>query len=161
MRKFSIIALFLLMLGTILPAAAQGSNRLEDLFKQAEMPVTKLEEGRYLAVVTVQDESTKFEVIQNSLSDDPKETRAQFIQLYFRLGVLPQGASLSPALAKQLNVWNSKLSMGKVVVIDNYVWYATTLWLEKLDASTLDIEAVVGHFNAKTLRKELEPYLKQ
>jgi hypothetical protein len=47
------------------------------------------------------------------------------------------------------------------VQIDDDFYYSSTLWLEHADGNALEREAVIGHFNAKSLRKELLPYLKQ
>lgn len=160
MKKMTAAILFA-MLAATLPASAQASKTIEALFTAAEFPFTKVEEGKYYAVVTVEQESERFELIQDTLGNDPKEAKLQFIMLYFNLGALPKGAQLSAPLAKQITVWNTNLTMGKVVVYDNTLWYTSFLWLDRTDAETLAKEAVIGHFNSVNLRKELAPYLKQ
>jgi hypothetical protein len=161
MRKMAAAAILFAILGATLPTFAQTAKTLEALFTAAEFPFTKVQEGRYYAVVTVEQESERFQVMQDTLGNDPKEAKLQFIMLYFNLGALPKGSQLSAPLAKQITVWNTNLTMGKVVVYDNTLWYTTFLWLERTDAETLAKEAVIGHFNSVNLRKELAPYLKQ
>ncbi len=160
MKRIALVVLLLFTTGTVLHALVETPKTLEALFTTAEMPFTKLEDGRYFAVVTVDQESERFQVIQGSMGNDPKEVSLQFVRLYFKLGDLPQGGQLSAPLAKQMNTWNSNLSTGKVVVIEKTVWYTSFLWLDRTDAQALEREAVIGHLDCNDLRKELAPYLK-
>jgi len=161
MKNVAAVTILFAIFGTTLPVSAQAAKTIEGLFTAAEMPFTKIEEGKYYAVVTVDQESERFQVIEDSLGNDPKDVKFQFIRLYFSLGTLPKGTQLSAPLAKQINVWNGNLTTGKVIVFESNVWYTSFLWLDRVDAETLDKEAVIGHFNCHSLRKELAPYLKQ
>jgi len=173
MRKLAIITLVCALLWPVLPAAAQQQaaqqqpsqspgKKLEALFAAAEIPFTKAEEGRYIAVITVEEgESDRFQVFLTALGNDPNNEKLQVIQLYFLLGQLPKGAQVPAALIKQVAEWNANLTLGKVVIISNVILYTSSSWLSRTDADTLAVDAVVGHYASKDLRKNVEPYLKQ
>ncbi len=168
MRKLAIIALVCAILWPVLPAAAQqqpssqsSGKKLEALFTTAEIPFTKAEEGRYIAVITVEEgESDRFQVFLTALGNDPNNEKLQVIQLYFLLGQLPKGAQVPAALIKQVAEWNANLTLGKVVILGNAILYTSSSWLSRTDADTLAVDAVVGHYASKDLRKNVEPYLK-
>jgi len=143
------------------PAADPPSKKLEALFTEAEIPVTKTKSGMYIGVVTVGDESERFTAGVDALGTDPNNTVLQFATIYFSLGGLPKGTQLSGPLAKQIVQWNTNLSVGKIVQLDDDFYYSSSFWLDHADGSALDRETVIGHLNAKSLRKELLPYLKQ
>src|SRR5947199_5645730 len=102
MRRAAAMALMVAMLGSAVPSGGQAGNqkqsqgqpvdkKLEALLTAAEMPFTRMEEGRYIAVITVEDdESEKFYVSIGSLGDDPNDEKGQVITTDFLLGRLPQ-----------------------------------------------------------------------
>jgi hypothetical protein len=171
MRKMIAVALVYAVLGSVLQAVAQGQKqpqpqqagkKLEAMFNAAEIPFTKPEEGRYIAVISVdQNESERFHVGLSSLGNDPNNERYQIIQMYFLLGQVSKGASFPPALIKQINEWNSNLTMGRVIAVGNVIMYTSSSWLSKTDADTLVLDATLGHYASQDLRKEIAPYLKQ
>src|SRR4051794_9960034 len=92
------------------PAATTptGGQKAGSPFNAAEMPFTKSEEGRYIAVVSVdQNESERFHVGLSYLGNDPNDERHQIIRMYFLLGQIPKDASFSTALIKRINEWNA------------------------------------------------------
>jgi len=173
MRKLAIVALVCAILWPVLPAAAQQQaaqpqpsqspgKKLEALFAAAEIPFTKRDEGRYIAVITVEEgESDRFQVILTALGDNPNNEKLQITQMYFLLGQLPKGAQAPAALIKQVAEWNANLTLGKVVIIGDSILYTSSSWLSRIDADTLALDAIVGHYASKDLRKNVEPYLKQ
>src|SRR6266481_3330344 len=170
MRKLMATLLTCTVLTALLPAWAQkgpqqsqqAGKKLEMMLNTAEMPFTKSEEGSYIAVVSVsQTESEKFHIELNHLGEDPNNERYQVVQMYFLLGQVPKGASFPPALIKQINQWNSNLTMGRVIAYENVILYTSTSWLAKTDADVLGLDAALGHYASQDLRKEIAPYLKQ
>jgi len=167
MRKVAVVALVYALLGSILPAAVQEQRqqpgkKLEALFTTAEIPFTKPEEGRYVAVITVEEgESDRFHVYLSALGNDPDDEKLQVIRIYFLLGQLPKDTPVPTALTKQIAQWNANLTLGKVVVIGDAILYTSSSWLSRTDAETLALDAALGHYASKDLRKEVAPYLKQ
>ena len=171
MKKLMATVLAVAVLISLSPARAQNegqhqsqqpSKKLEAMLNAAEIPFNKSEEGSYVAVITVgENESERFHIQLNYLGNDPNNERYQVIQMYFLLGQIPKGASFPPALVKQINVWNSNLTMGRVVAFSQVVLYTSSSWLAKTDADTLGLDAALGHFASQDLRKEIAPYLKQ
>jgi hypothetical protein len=153
--------------GPGIPASAQPQTqtrgaKLEALFTAAQMPFVKTEEGSYVAVITVDEgESDRFHVYQTAIGNDPNDEQLQVVHLYFLLGQLPKDAPVPIALIKQIVEWNAGLTMGKVVILDNTIVYTSSSWLSKTDADSLSLDALVGHYASKKLRKDIEPYLKQ
>ena len=125
------------------------------------MPFTKHEEGAYTAVITVEDESERFEVYLTALGKDPNDEKLQVVQMYFVLGRVAKGSQIPPALVKQIGVWNADLTLGKVIAIEGSILYTTSSWFSHTDAESLSLDAVMGHITSKDLRKEVTPYLKQ
>jgi hypothetical protein len=169
MRSVRLLALFLAVLGAVLPAASQkqpaqqpAGKKLEVLFTTAEIPFTKPEEGSYVAVITVEDnESERFHVLLTTIGSDPNNEKLQVIQMYFLLGRVPKDTQVPIALIKQIAEWNASLTLGKVAVFNNAVMYMSSSWLARTDAETLAQDAVLGHYVSQDLRKEIAPYLKQ
>ncbi|MBZ5521326.1 MAG: hypothetical protein LAP21_03615 [Acidobacteriia bacterium] len=170
MRKMAAVVLVLVILGSIAPAAAQktappkqsAGARLEALLNSADIPFNKPEEGRYNAVISVsQDESERFNIALSHLGDDPNQEKLQFYQMYFLLGQMPKGASFPNALIKQINEWNTNLTMGKVVAVEGYIMYISSAWFSQTSADSLTQDAVMGHYVSQDLRKSVAPYLKQ
>jgi hypothetical protein len=143
------------------PTADAPSKKLEALFTDAEIPFTKTKGGYYVAVVTVGDESDRFTASVDTLGNDPNNPVLQLGTIIFSIGELPKGVQIPTQLAKQIIQWNSDLSVGKIIQIDDDFYYVSTLWLDHTDGNALSREAIIGHLNAKNLRKELLPYLKQ
>jgi hypothetical protein len=140
----------------------QSSKKLDAMLNAAEIPFNKSEEGSYVAVISMsQSESERFHIQLNYLGNDPNNEKYQVIQIYFLLGQIPKGTSFPPALIKQINQWNSNLTMGRVIAFDTVVMYTSSSWLAKTDADTLAMDAVLGHYASQDLRKEIAPYLKQ
>jgi hypothetical protein len=171
MRKAIIGGLVCAVLGAVSIAMAQqqgqpqqppqAGKKLEALFNAAEMPFTKSEEGKYIAVISVdQNESERFHVGLNYLGNDPNDEKYQIIRMYFLIGQIPKGASFAPALIKQINQWNANLTMGRVIAVGNVVMYTSSSWLARTDADTLALDAALGHYASQDLRKEVAPYLK-
>jgi hypothetical protein len=48
-----------------------------------------------------------------------------------------------------------------VVIDDNVVLYTSTEWMSRVDANTLVLDATIGHYASKDLRKEVAAYIKQ
>jgi hypothetical protein len=146
------------------PPAAQGQSagaKLEAILNAAQMPFNKMEDGSYVAVISVdQNESERFHISLDPLGNDPNDTRFQIVQMYFLLGQIAKGSSFPPPLIKQINQWNSELTMGKVFAVGNVIVYATSSWLVKTDAESLAVDATLGHYSSQNLRKEIAPYLK-
>ncbi|HWZ43226.1 MAG TPA: hypothetical protein VNW97_07100 [Candidatus Saccharimonadales bacterium] len=172
LRKMATFALALAFLGSIATFAAQkqkaaaskpaGSAKLEELLNAAEIPFNRAEEGHYAAVFsTGQNESEKFHIYLEHLGDDPNQERLQFYRMYFLLGQMPNGVAVPSALIKQINAWNTNLSMGKVIAVEGSIMYVCTAWLFQADASSLVQDAAVGHYASDDLRKSVAPYLKQ
>jgi hypothetical protein len=170
MRKLAAIVVMFAFLGTISPATAQkaappkqsAGARLEALLNAAEIPFNRPEEGRYMAVISLdKNESEKFHIYLSHLGDNADEERLQFYQMFFLLGQLPKGASFPPALIKQINEWNTNLTMGRVIATGGVVMYTSTGWLSRADAESLAQDAVIGHYASEDLRKSVAPYLKQ
>jgi hypothetical protein len=165
MRKVAVVALGCVLLGSTLLAAQKqpqaSGKKIEALFKTAQIPFTSSEEGRYVAVITVEEgESDRFHVYLASIGNDPNDEKLQIVQLYFLLGQLPKATQTPIALTKQIAEWNANLSVGKVVVISNAILYSSSSWLSRTDADALAQDAVLGHYLSKDLRKEIAPYLK-
>lgn len=140
----------------------QAGRKLEAMLNGAELPFNKSEEGSYVAVISVsQNESERFHIQLNYLGSDPNSERYQIIQMYFLLGQIPKGSSFPPALIKQINEWNSNLTMGRVVAVGTVILYTSSSWLSKTDADSLALDAAVGHYASEGLRKEVAPYLRQ
>jgi hypothetical protein len=138
------------------------SSKLEAMLNAAEMPFNKTGEGRYIAVISVdQNESERFHIQLNYLGNDPNDEHYQIVQMYFLLGQIPKGSTFPTALIKQINEWNSNLTMGRVVAAGTVIMYASSSWLAKTDADTLALDAALGHYASENLRKEVAPYLKQ
>jgi hypothetical protein len=160
---------FLALSLAVLSCAAIGQQpnpkseaRLESLFKAGQMPFVKIGDSHYAAVVTTDDGvSDRFHVFLSTIGNDPNDEALQVIQIVFYLGEIPKGSSAPVALVKQMNEWNGSLSRGSVFVVGQSVIYQCSGWLAKTDASSLEIDALIGHFSAVSLRKEVEPYLKQ
>ena len=151
---------------SVLSAAAQQhqepGKRLEALFTAAEIPFTKPEDGRYVAVVTVEEgESDRFHVYLSALGNDPKDEKLQVLQMYFLLGQLPKDTPVPTALTKQIAEWNANLTFGKVIVVGTSILYTTSSWLSRTDADTLALDAALAHYVSKDLRKAITPYIKQ
>jgi len=175
MRRVAAMAFMFAVLGSSLPSGAQQSQgaekqsqaqpsgkKLEALFTAAEMPFTKTEDGRYIAVITVENnESERFYVYLSALGDDVNNEKLQIITMDFLLGQLPKGTNPSTALIKQIAQWNANLTFGKVVVYGNAIVYTNSTWLARSDADTLALDAALGHYASQDLRKEVAPYLKQ
>jgi hypothetical protein len=170
MRKLAVIVLGFAFMGAVAPASAQkaaapkqsAGARLEALLNAAEIPFNKPEEGRYVAVISLaRNESEKFHIYLNYVGDNPNEERLQFYQMYFLLGQIPKGESFPPALIKQINEWNTNLTLGRVIATGGVVMYTTTGWLSRADAESLAQDAVIGHYASEDLRKSVAPYLKQ
>ena len=175
MRYVAAMALIMALLGSTLPADAQqaqdaqkqaqaqpSGKKLEALFTAAEMPFTKTEDGRYIAVITVENnESERFYVYLSALGDNVNNEKLQIVTMDFLLGQLPKGSSPSNALIKQIAQWNANLTLGKVVIYGNTVVYTNSTWLARTDAETLALDATLGHYMSQDLRKEVAPYLKQ
>lgn len=145
------------------PAAQSQSagTKLEAILNAAQMPFNKMEDGSYVAVISVdQNESERFHISLNHLGNDPNDAQLQIVQMYFLLGQIPKGSSFPPALIKQINQWNSELTMGKVFAVGNVIVYATSSWLLKTDAESLSVDATLGHYSSQDLRREVAPYLK-
>ena len=83
------------------------------------------------------------------------------MQIVFYLAEIPKGTTAPIALIKKLNEWNGSMSRGSVFIVGQSVVYQSSDWLFKSDAASLAVEALVGHYSALSLRKEIEPYLKQ
>jgi hypothetical protein len=169
-KQTAVVVLALALFGTISPAAAQNKGaktpnnagkKLESLLQAAEIPFTKAGDTRYIAVVTVDQDSERFQLTIQPLGDDTANDELYIVQMYFALGALPEGAQLSAALARQMVTWNSNLTVCKVIRMDNVFFLTATAWLMKTDSDTLALDAVLAHMTAKNLRKELAPYLKQ
>ncbi len=166
-KKTAVGVLVAVLLGMILPAAAQNKGaksaekKLESLLQAAEIPFTKAGDTRYVAVVTVDQDSERFQLTIQPLGDDTANEELYLVQMYFALGALPEGEQLSAALARQMVTWNSNLTVCKVIRIDNVFFLTATAWLMKTDSDTLALDAVLAHMTAKNLRKELAPYLKE
>jgi hypothetical protein len=167
-KKTAVGVLVAALLGMILPAAAQNKGatsaekKLESLLQAAEIPFTKAGDTRYVAVVTVDQDSERFQLTIQPLGDDDSANEELYlVQMYFALGALPEGEQLSAALARQMVTWNSNLTVCKVIRIDNVFFLTATAWLMKTDSDTLALDAVLAHMTAKNLRKELAPYLKE
>ena len=160
---------FLALSLAALSCAAMGQQpnpkseaRLESLFKANEMPFVKIADSHYAAVITTDNgDSDRFHVFLSTIGNDPNDDNMQVVQIVFYLGQIPKGSSAPIALIKQINEWNSSLSRGSVYIIGQSVAYQSSGWLFKSDPTSLEIDALVGHFSAVSLRKEVEPYLKQ
>jgi hypothetical protein len=140
----------------------KSEARLESLFKASEMPFVKIADSHYAAVVTTDDGvSDRFHVFLSTIGNDPNDEDMQVVQIVFYLGEIPQGSSAPIALIKQINEWNSSLSRGSVFIVGQSVAYQSSGWLFKSDPKSLELDALVGHYSAVSLRKEVEPYLKQ
>ena len=176
MRRVAAMALIVAVLVSAVPSGAQDQSqgtqkqsqaqpsgkKLEALFTAAEMPFTRTEDGRYIAVITVENnESERFYVSLDALGDDVNNEKLQYISMDFLLGQFPKGATPSTAFIKQMAQWNANLTFGKVIVVGNAVVYTTTTWLAHTDAETLGLDAALGHYVSQDLRKEVTPYLKQ
>jgi hypothetical protein len=168
MRNLAVVVF--LFIASVFPAPAQKNKteekpsgaKLEAILKAVELPFTKSEEDAYVAVITVEEnESERFHLFLSYLGDDPKDERYQLVQMYFLLGQLPKGITVPAALAKQITVWNGNLTIGKVVIDDNVVLYTSTEWMSRVDADTLVLDATIGHYASKDLRKEVAAYVKQ
>jgi len=174
MRKILALTLVYAVLASVLPATAQkkdqqappqsqsANTKLEAMLNTAQMPFNKMEDGTYVVVVSVdQNESERFHMTLSYLGNDPNDERYQIVQMYFLLGQIAKGATFPPALIKQMNQWNSQLTMGKVFAVSNVIIYGTSAWLAKSDADSLALDATLGHYSSQDLRKEVAPYLKQ
>lgn len=138
-----------------------AGTKLEAILNTAQIPFNRTEDGSYVAVISVdQNESDRFHISLSHLGNDPNDARFQIVQLYFLLGQIPKGSSFPPALIKQINQWNSELTMGKVFAVGNVIVYATSSWLIRTDAESLAVDATLGHYSSQDLRKEVAPYLK-
>jgi len=144
--------------------AAQGQSagtKLEAILNTAQMPFNKMEDGSYVAVISVdQNESERFHISLSYLGNDPNDALFRIVQMYFLLGQIPKGSSFPPALIKQINQWNSELTMGKVVAVGSVILYTASSWLVRTDAESIAVDATLGHYSSKDLRKEVAPYLK-
>jgi len=140
----------------------KSEARLESLFKAGQMPFVKIGDSHYAAVVTTDDGvSDRFHVFLSTIGNDPNDEALQVIQMVFYLGEIPKGATAPVALIKKMNEWNGTLSRGSVFIVGQSVIYQSSGWLFKSDSGSLELDALVGHFSAVSLRKEVEPYLKQ
>src|SRR6267154_1513861 len=166
MRSMATFALALAFLASIATSAAQKQKtpapkpsagaKLEALLNAAEIPFNKTEEGQYAAVFSAgQNESEKFHIYLEHLGDDPNQERLQFYRMYFLLGQMPNGASFPSALIKQINEWNTNLTMGKVIAVEGYIMYVYSGWLFQADANSLTQDAAVGHYASADLRKSI------
>jgi hypothetical protein len=162
------LQVFLALFLAVLSCAALGQQpnpkseaRLESLFKADEMPFVKIGDSHYAAVVTDDDGvSDRFHVFLSTVGNDPNDESLQVIQMLFYLGEIPKGSTAPVALVKQMNEWNGSLSRGSVFIVGQSVIYQCSGWLFKTDASSLEIDALIGHVSAVNLRKAVEPYLK-
>ena len=142
--------------------SSSAGEKLEAVFKGAEMPFVKLGDDHYKAVLTInENESDSFQVFLQTIGNNPNDDTLQVIQMIFFLGALPKGTTPPTALIKQINEWNGSLSRGSIFVLDSVVLYQSSAWLSKSDPTTLINDALVGHFTSQKLRKDVEPYIKQ
>lgn len=178
MSRIATTALIVAVLGATLPplhaqqpqgaqkqsqTQSSSAKKLEAIFTAAEIPFSKPENGSYyVAVITVEDNvSERFYCSLNSLSDDPNDEKGQVLTMDFILGYLPKGATPSNALIKQIAQWNSRLTFGKVIIINEAVVYSNSFWLSRVTADTLAWDAATFHYVSQDLHKEVAPYLKQ
>ncbi len=142
--------------------ASKSEDHLESLFKADQLPFVKIADAHYAAVITADNgESDRFQVFLSNVGNDATDETLQVMQIVFYLGEIPKGASAPVALIKQMNEWNGNLSRGSVFIVGQSVIYQSSGWLSKSDAASLAIDALIGHYSAVKLRKEVEPYLKQ
>src|SRR5258708_13086308 len=109
------------LVGMIVSATAQdkgaksAEKKLESLLQAAEIPFTKAGDTRYVAVVTVDQDSERFQLTIQPLGDDTANEELYLVQMYFALGALPEGEQLSAALARQVVTWNSNLTVSNLI----------------------------------------------
>ena len=141
---------------------SKSEDHLETIFKADQLPFVKIADSHYAAVITTDSgESDRFHVFLSNVGNDPNDETLQVMQVVFYLGELPKETSAPVALIKQMNDWNGSLSRGSVFIVGQSIVYQSSDWLFRSDAASFAIEAIVGHYSALRLRKQIEPYLKQ
>jgi hypothetical protein len=83
---------------TTKPLTDPPSKKLETLFTDAEIPVTKTKSGLYIGVVTVGDDSDRFSAQADTMGSDPNNT-AQFM---FPSAISPRGFNFQPPSQNRL-----------------------------------------------------------
>lgn len=140
-------------------APASGPT-LESLLKAAGMPTYKIGNNLYKVLMSpgTGTDVAPVLILEWSPSGDtgPKVARVSALALQ-----VPEGFKHPAAMLKKMAEMSERFVIGKPVLSPKtgHVYYNSAFWLRTADEKTLKIELEIAFYTAKTIAKELKPFV--
>lgn len=142
------------------PRAAAEAKSLESLLNESNFAYKKMADGKYR--VTVEAGGTISIVIayETPLWKDANNQDVKLIFLYRWIADMPEGFEVPNALYAKICEINDKRQLGRAMLNQYGIYYASDFWLRTADHLELEDEFIAAHFGAEFMAKELTPFLK-